>query len=260
VSATPGAVTIDFCRDLDPATWRPRLAGIDAVINTVGVLRDTRARPMQQVHAQAPIALFEACAAAGVRRVIHISALGIDASETAYARTKRTADARLLALTHAGRLDGVVLRPSVLFGSGGASTQLFVSLARLPLLGFPAVALRARVQPLLVAELAEAVKALLTRQPDRTGVTELAGPRPLTVAEYVASLREQRGASLAHVHALPDWLTRLSVLLGDALPVTPWGSEALALLTKDNVSRSVALAELLGRAPTDPDRFLSSER
>jgi hypothetical protein len=91
-------------------------------------------------------------------------------------------------------------------------------------------------------------------------VTELAGPRPLTVAEYVASLREQRGASFAHVHALPDWLTRLSVRLGDALPVTPWGSEALALLTKDNVSRSVALAELLGRAPTDPDRFLSSER
>lgn len=256
VGTTPGGVEADFCRDLDAAIWRQRLAGIDAVINAVGVLRDTRARPMRCVHEQAPIALFDACAETGVRRVIHVSALGIDDSETAYARTKRAADAHLLSLTRAGRLDGAVLRPSVLFGLGGASTHLFLNLARLPWLWFPAVALHARVQPLCVAELAEVAEALLILERTRCGVIELAGPRALTVAAYVASLRAQRGATPARVHALPEWLTQLSVRLGDALPFTPWGSEALALMAKDNVSRASTLAELLGRSPTDPDRFL----
>ncbi len=69
---------MDYGRDLQAETWLPRVKGIDAVINAVGVLRDSRARPMNAVHHLAPAALFEACAQAGVRRVIHVSALGID--------------------------------------------------------------------------------------------------------------------------------------------------------------------------------------
>ena len=69
-------------------------------------------RPLQAMHADAPIALFDACAAAGVRRVVQISALGIAHSATRYASTKRAADEHLLALTEQGRLNGCVLRPA----------------------------------------------------------------------------------------------------------------------------------------------------
>ena len=72
------------------------------MINAVGVLRDSAGRPLQAMHADAPIALFDACAAAGVRRVVQISALGIAHSATRYASTKRAADEHLLALTEQG--------------------------------------------------------------------------------------------------------------------------------------------------------------
>ena len=63
-----------FSKALTAEAWLPHLAGIDAVINAVGVLRDSAGRPLQAMHADAPIALFDACAAAGVRRVVQISA------------------------------------------------------------------------------------------------------------------------------------------------------------------------------------------
>ena len=77
---SPGAlqVPMDFARDTSAQAWLPRLAGIDAVVNAVGVLRDSRARPIDAVHQHTPVALFDACAQAGVRRVVHISALGIE--------------------------------------------------------------------------------------------------------------------------------------------------------------------------------------
>ena len=73
----PQQVPMDFARDTTPDVWLPRLAGIDAVVNAVGVLRDSSARPIDAVHQHTPVALFDACAQAGVRRVVHISALGI---------------------------------------------------------------------------------------------------------------------------------------------------------------------------------------
>ena len=81
-TAQPLQIPIDFARDTTPDAWLPRLAGIDAVVNAVGVLRDSSARPIDAVHQHTPVALFNACAQAGVRRVVHISALGIEGSTT----------------------------------------------------------------------------------------------------------------------------------------------------------------------------------
>ena len=80
-----------------------------------------------------------------------------------FTATKRAADEHLLGLAAApgSTLRGVVLRPSVVFGQGGASTALFMRLARLPLLVLPGPVLTARIQPLAVQDLADAVVALL---------------------------------------------------------------------------------------------------
>ena len=148
---------LDYAKATTPDAWLPHLAGVDAVVNAVGVLRDSASRPIEAMHAKAPIALFDACAAAGVRRVVQISALGIEGSATRYATTKRAADEHLLALTAAGHLQGCVVRPSVVFGAGGASSEMFLSMARLPALLLPRPVLQARVQPVAVRDLAEAV-------------------------------------------------------------------------------------------------------
>ncbi len=246
----PSAMRTDFVRDTTPATWLPRLAGIDAVVNAVGLLRDSKERPMAAVQAATPIALFEACAEAGVRRVLTISALGIDDAETPYARTKREAEEALQAHVDAGRLQGIALRPSIVFGRGGDSSALFMNLAKLPVLVLPGPVLEAKVQPVAVGELAEVVARLVTERQDITGRLECAGPEPVAMGEFVASLRRQGGHSAAPVLRLPDPLTSLSAKLGDMVQPSPWCSETLAMLASDNVAPPEAFAQLLGRQAT----------
>jgi uncharacterized protein YbjT (DUF2867 family) len=238
---------IDFCRDVTPAVWLPRLQGIEGVVNAVGVLRDTARRPMQAVHVEAPRALFDACAQAGVRRVIHVSALGIDDARVPYATTKQAAEQHLLAHTGAGRLDGVVLRPSVVFGRGGDSSQMFMALARSPVLCVPQAMIDARVQPVSVRDLAQAVVRLTGEARTVTGRLACVGPTPLTLAEFIVSLRLQCGHGRPKVLALPGWMTRLSVAVGDRITALPLCSETMALLQHANVADPQPFAAVLGR-------------
>ncbi len=212
---------------------------------------------MQAIHATAPEALFEACARQGVRRVIHVSALGIERNPTLYARTKLAAEASLLERVEAGRLDGVVLRPSIVFGRGGDSSQLFTMLARLPLLCLPAPVIQARVQPVAVGELAQGIAHLLSPQgATAQGVLNVVGPEALTLAEFIASLRQQMGHGPARVVPLPALLTRWSARLGDQVPWAPWCTETLALLAQDNVAAASAFEQVLGRPATAPEHLL----
>jgi uncharacterized protein YbjT (DUF2867 family) len=250
------AMPMDFSRDTEIAHWLPRLLGVDAVVNTVGVLRDSRSRPMARVHQTTPIALFEACAQAGVRRIIHVSALGIEGNPTRYAQTKLAADERLLALNRAGRLDGVVLRPSIVFGPEGDSARLFMALARSPALLLPGAVLRAKVQPLAVGDLAAAVPRLLREADNLHGMVPCVGPMPLSLAAFIASLRDQLGKPPAWVGALPEVWSRLSARIGDHIPAIPWCSETLALLAQDNVAQGDLFGAVLGRAPLAPTALL----
>ena len=243
----PGQVAMDFAHDTSASAWLPRLEGIDAVVNAVGVLRDTRQRPIQAVHQSTPIALFDACAQAGVQRVVQISALGIDGSPTRYAQTKLAAEAHLKQLAAQGQLRPAILRPSVVFGKGGDSSALFMNLARLPLALFPGPVLDARVQPVSVHDLAAAVVALLGPAIAQTGTIECTGPEALTMGAFIASLRQQLGQRPATVLRLPQPLTTLSARLGDAVPPSPWCSETLAMLGSDNVGNPAQFEQLLGR-------------
>ncbi|WIV99747.1 NAD-dependent epimerase/dehydratase family protein [Kinneretia aquatilis] len=257
-SEKPGLewIQADFSRELAARDWLPRLQGVDAVINAVGVLRDRPGQPMDAIHHRGPVALFEACAEAGVRRVLQISALGIAESDTQYARSKRAAETKLLALQQAGRLDATVLQPSIVFGPGGASSELFLNLARLPLLILPGAALNTRVQPVAVQDLAEACLRLLPR----TGPPQLAvvGPQALCLSDFIAGLRRQQGRPPARVLRLPDALSRLSARIGDQLPFQPWGRETLALLRQDNMADPAPLRQLLDRDARSPNEFLST--
>lgn len=252
-SSGPGQRAMDFTHDLSPQDWLPRLDGIDAVVNAVGVLRDSPRQPIGALHRDAPIALFDACAQAGVRRVVQISALGVASGDTQYASTKRAADQHLLALAARAApaggmpLSACVVRPSVVFGKGGASSALFMNLAKLPVVVLPRPVLKALVQPVAVHDLAQAVAALLGREIDRQGVVECAGPEAVPMGGLIASLRTQCGRSPARVVPLPTPLTLLSARLGDLVPASPWCSESLALLGTDNIADAATLQALLGR-------------
>lgn len=248
-SADAQAIAVDFSRDTDPEIWLARLKGVDAVVNAVGVLRDTRQRPIQAVHTEVPKALYTACAQAGVRRVVHVSALGIEGSNTAYAQTKLAAERHLLGLNEQGLLDGVVLRPSVVFGASGDSSKLFMNLAQLPVLMLPQAMIRARIQPVAVGDLALAVARLLQESRSLKGILPCVGATPLSMADFIGSLRQQLGKGKALVMPLPGFMTTLSARIGDQIPALPFCTETLSLLEQDNVAPVQPFTDVLGRRP-----------
>ncbi|WP_417488241.1 NAD(P)H-binding protein, partial [Maricaulis sp.] len=122
-------VGCDFrCDTVDD--WLPRLTDIDVVINCVGVLQDGLGDSSRKAHVDGAAALFKACEQAGVRRVLHISAVGVDeAAGSDYARDKLAGEAALRACN----LDWLILRPSLVVARnvyGG--TALVRSLCGIP--------------------------------------------------------------------------------------------------------------------------------
>ena len=260
-------LVVDFVNDTDPSVWLPRVTGMDVVINAVGVLRDSASKPIKAIHTDTPKALFSACAQAGVQQVVQISALGVAHGDTQYASTKRAADEHLhlLAKQHP-QLKTTVVRPSVVFGKGGDSSALFMQLARLPIAVFPGPMLDAKVQPVSVDDVAQAVVSLLSLHaannnlkgdigsvapPSKSdsipALLECTGPQALTMGDFVASLRQQLGYSPARVLRLPLALTKLSARMGDMVPGVPWCTEALNMLAVDNTGDPQPLEKLLGR-------------
>lgn len=250
-------IAVDYTHDVHVADWLPRVRDMDVVINAVGILRSTGSRPITAVHTDTPKALFDACAQTGVPRVIQISALGIEHSDTQYAQTKLAAEQHLQALVGAGRLSATILRPSIVFGKGGASSALFVNLARLPVALLPGPVIDAQVQPVAVTDLADAVVNLLSTHPQPPGPLACVGPQAVPLGEFIASLRQQLGHRPAKVLRLPDALTSLSALLGDLVSASPWSSEAVDLLKQPNVAPPAAFEALLGRSGVHYGRLLA---
>lgn len=161
----------------DPAVLATLLRGQDAVISMAGILRGNFTR----VHAELPAKIAAAAKAAGVRRIVHISALGAAAdAPSAYLRSKAAGEA---ALQDSG-LDVTILRPSVVFGAGDSFLNLFAALQRcFPVL--PLAGSQAHMQPVWVEDVAQTV-ALCVQRPDSVGQTyELGGPGVYTLRELV---------------------------------------------------------------------------
>jgi uncharacterized protein YbjT (DUF2867 family) len=124
---------VDFTQMLTPEAWLPHLNGVDVVINSVGIIAETRGQTFAAVHHHAPAALFRACVMTGVLRVVQISALGADAHAfTPYQLSKQAADEVLRKLP----LEWFVLRPSLVYGTGGASMALFQRMAMAQIMRF----------------------------------------------------------------------------------------------------------------------------
>ena len=145
-------IAIDFTCDLDPDIWRPRLNGIDVVVNAVGILQVRPDAPFDAIHRAAPLAVLRGCELAGVRRFIQISALGSGATRDplGYFATKTAAEEALLASTS---VTAVIIRPSLVFGEDGASSAVMLAAASLPIQFLPGDGAQL-VQPVHVDDLA----------------------------------------------------------------------------------------------------------
>lgn len=244
-------VQVDFTRDHDADAWRPRLRGIDAVVNAVGILRERGAQTFEALHVRAPAALFEACAAAGVARVVQISALGADAqAASGYHLSKRTADAHLLSLP----LQACVLQPSLVFAPSGASAGALLAGASLPLIPLPGDG-RQPVAPVHLDDVCAAVVAALEAAPPPRCVA-VVGPQCIALREYLALLRAEMGLGRARFAPVSMPLVRTASRLLARLPGSLADAETVAMLERGNCADADALSDLLGRAPRPVAAFV----
>ncbi len=221
---------------LDEACLAELVAGQDAVINLVGILHSRYGLPygpdFARAHVELPRKLAAACRAAGVRRVLHVSALNADPKgPSQYLRSKGDGEA---ALREAGAtLDLTIFRPSVIFGPEDSFLNLFAALQRrFPLmpLGRP----QAKFQPVYVEDVARAIVASLERRDAAGQAYCCCGPRVYTLAELVRYVGAQIGRPRP-VIALPEALARLQAGLLELLPNPPLSVDNLDSMDVDSV-------------------------
>jgi NADH dehydrogenase len=214
----------------DPAALARLLAGADAVIQLIAILHGSAAE-FERVHVELPRRLVAACRSAGVRRIVHVSALGLaSATPSDYLRSKAAGERILL---DAG-LDVTVLRPSVIFGARDRFTNLFAQLLALaPLL--PLAGADARFQPVWVTDVAQAIVRCLDRPATIGQVIEAAGPQVLTLKQIVQAVGAAAGTQRPII-GLPGGIAILQARLMELLPGVP-------LMSRDNL-RSMQVANV----------------
>jgi uncharacterized protein YbjT (DUF2867 family) len=231
-------VALDMRDADDPQRWLPHLAGVDAVVNCAGVLQDSATDSTAAAHKTGPAALFAACERAGVRRVIHLSAIGVDRETPSdFSRTKAEGDAALMATN----LDWVILRPSVVVGrTAYGGSALFRALAALPFV--PRVADAGKLQIVQLDDLVATILFFLEPSAPSRVQLDIAGPDRLVFDDVVAAYRKWLGWKAASHVGMPAWLMTAMYRLGDFAGWLGWRTPM----------RSTAQREIVRGAVGDP--------
>lgn len=221
----------------DPQALEQVFTDCQAVVNLVGILneRGHRGLGFQRAHVELADKVVNACQQCGVRRLLHMSALGADSApgNSHYLRSK--AEAETLVHTLSGPALAVTsFRPSVIFGPEDSFLNRFAGLLRAVPGVFPLACPEARFQPVYVGDVAEAFATALTA-PDTYGQRyDLCGPRVYTLRELVRYAARQIGVSRLVV-GLPDWASRLQANLLEYAPGKPFSRDNYRSLQRDSV-------------------------
>jgi uncharacterized protein YbjT (DUF2867 family) len=229
-------------------TLVPALAGVDAVVHLAAIPRDWNGgRRLLAVNLDGTRNVIAAMQAAGVRRLVHLGALGVeDRKELHYAKSKARAER---AVMDSG-LDWTILKPSLLFGPGDGFFNIVAGLVRLspgivPVPGDGS----SRFQPLHVADLALCVRLSLER-PDTIGhAYELGGPRTWTYREIAAEVCRATGRRRV-ILGMPVPLIALVAGAAEAVHVPfPVATDQLRQLALDNVGPVDGVHSAFGFVP-----------
>lgn len=240
-------VTLQECDVHDEASLQRLVDGHDAVVNLVAILHGNGAA-FARNHLELPQKIARACLATGVRRLVHVSALGADFTQpqnapSLYLRSKGRGEAALLEAARLG-LKLTVLRPSVIFGQDDKFLNLFARLQRfVPFV--PLACADARFQPVWVEDVAQAILNCLNN-PLTIGMTyELCGPEVLSLRQLVQLAARLSGINHGQgrpVIGLPIALGYLQALLMELLPGQP-------LMSRDNLESMLVDNITSGKLP-----------
>ena len=227
---------------------------VEVIINTVGVMSHDK-QLMEAVHHHTPALLASIAKQQGVKSWVNLSALGADPSQNiAFVGSKGRGDQALIDLADK-HFTVKIARPSLVFGlakdgkKGGASTELFLTLARLPIIVLPDGG-NFIIQPVHVDDVALGLVLLATKQTNCPAILNLTGVAITTLADYLRALRCQYHAQDAMI-IIPISMPIAKCLASAArfFGLTMFSADSLALLEHGNTADNHALTCLLGRPP-----------
>ncbi len=230
----------------DAAFLGEPFAGTDAVVNLVGILneRGDDGRGFRRVYVELADAVIDAMRAAGVRRLLQMSALHAGDGASHYLQARGEAEAHVVA----SGLDWTLLRPSVIAGPGDGLFCRFAQLLRFAP-GLPLGGTGVRFQPVWVGDVAEAFARALADDATIGRHYDLVGPEVMTLGEIVKLTAKTKGWS-RFVLPLPDALGRVQAEVGEHLPGKPISRDNWRSLQRDSTSDDNGLPKL-GIVPTD---------
>ena len=216
----------------------------DVVVNLAGILDEKGGQGFEAVHVKGAGAVAAAAAQAGVKTLIHLSAIGADpASPSAYGRSKAEGEAAVKAAFPSA----AIVRPCLVFGAEDGFTNRFAALiASAPVV--PVIAPQTRFQPIYVNDLAAALKAIADQ--GLSGTFELGGPEQLSMRQILGLIAAETGHGEKLMVDAPDFGARILAGLG-FLPGAPLTRDQYLMLKQNNVASGTHPGlESLGVAPT----------
>jgi len=228
-------------------------------VNCAGLLQDAPGESTRGVHVAGAVALFRACERAGVRRVIHLSAVGVDRdTPTEFSRTKLVGDHALMERD----LDWVILRPSVVIGRAAyGGSALMRGLAAAPLV--PIMPGTGPLQIVHLDDLVDAVVFFLKPHAPVRGAFDVVGPRTWSFEETVVLLRRWLRWPPARKFHPPAPLAAVVYKIGDAIAWLGWRPPARTTARREILRGATGdpgpLARATGIEPRDPAAVLTAE-
>ncbi len=231
--------------------------GRDAVINLVGILneRGRNGRGFAHVHVEFPEKLVAACRTAGVRRLLHMSALNASLSAPShYLRTKAMGEDT----AHRAAADGMHVtsfRPAVIFGPRDSFVNRFAGLLRLAPGVFPLACPDAKFQPVYVEDVVSAYVHALHDTKTYGQRYDLCGPKVYTLREIVSYIAEVMGKRVTLI-GLNRAFSHLQAAFLEFAPGKPFSLDNFRSLQVDSVCASRAFPEVFGITPTPMEQIV----
>ncbi len=253
-SAQITCIECDYNHYSTPEKWSLILEryDIDVVINTVGIITETISAKFKTMHQDAPIALFTACEITGVNKIIQISALGAD--ESAFSQfhlSKRNADTFLMGLNS----NWTIVMPSIVYGIGAKSMELFKILAALPIT--PLINDGSQtIQPIHIDDFCVAIEQLISSDQTQRLKINFVGPEPITMKQLLTQLKQWLKISSNHYIKLPYSLILFISRFSTLISMNSISTDTVKMLRQGNYADVTPFINYFNFTPTSLSTIL----
>ena len=218
--ATPGAIELLDWNSNNFSELKEAIKNSDVVINLIGILYETRKQKFYNIHAGIPEAVSKICSESGVKKFIHVSAIGAnEKSKSLYQKSKYQGEVKALN----NFKNTIIIRPSVVCGTEDNFTNLFSKLSFLPVI--PVVGINYKFQPILVTDVADAIVEAIETKENEGKIYEIGGPKIISFGDMVKSILKTINKK-RFVIEMPMSIAKFQSTITDLLPIPP-------ILTKD---------------------------